>query len=149
MIRETTNFLRKDSRGVAALELAIAAPVLAFLLIATVDFSLGVYTKFQVRSAAQAGAQYAAIAGFDEAAIASAATNSTSLSNISVASSKTCGCVSSNLIVANSCSSPCANGATLGTYANVTAQATYTTLLPYSIIPGQYELSATSKVRTE
>jgi Flp pilus assembly protein TadG len=142
-------FLRSESRGVAALELAIAAPVLAFLLIAAVDFSIGQYTKFQLRSAAQAGAEYAAVSGYDASAISSAATSSTSLANISVSSSKTCGCVSSNTVVTNSCSSPCANGATLGTYATVTATKSFSTLLSYPMIPATYDLTATSKVRIQ
>ena len=41
----------RADRGVAAMEFALVAPILAFLLIATVDYSMGIYMRFQLRNA--------------------------------------------------------------------------------------------------
>lgn len=147
MMKKRISSLSHDRRGVATLELALALPVLAFLLIAAIDYSLAIYTKFQLRAGAQAGAEYSAINGYDSAAIASTVNRTTSLANITVSSSKTCGCVSGSVVVANSCSASCSNGAALGTYVNVTTQLTHHTLLPYPGIPNQYDLTAQSQVR--
>ena len=51
--------LRRHSSGVAAVEFALIAPVLAGILLPMVDFGIGAYEKMRVESAAEAGAQYA------------------------------------------------------------------------------------------
>jgi Flp pilus assembly protein TadG len=47
-----------DQRGVAAIELAMLAPTLLFLLMGIYDVGQMTYTAMQVRAAAHAGAQY-------------------------------------------------------------------------------------------
>lgn len=52
MMRSLTNFTR-DERGAAIIEMAIAAPVLATLLIGMVDLSRGYSAKLQLEQVAQ------------------------------------------------------------------------------------------------
>ena len=139
----------RDRRGAAAAEFALIVPLLAAMVVLTVDLGMGVYSKMQVENAAQAGAQYAIIHGFDSSSISSAVTNATSNSGInsSPAPSQFCGCASATGITATSCGALCSTGNAPGTYVTVSAQGTYSTLMNYSIVPSSYTFNAQSTVR--
>lgn len=49
----------RDQRGVAALELAVAAPLLILLLFAIIDFGRAIDQNIRLETAARSGAQYA------------------------------------------------------------------------------------------
>ncbi len=138
-----------DTRGVSAVEFAIFAPMLILLAIGTTDLGMGFYRRMQVESAAQAGAQYALLHGFDATAISTAVTSATNFSGIaaSPAPSQFCGCPSSAGISAMSCSSICSSGSSPGTYVSVSAQAAYSTLISYPGFASSYSLAATSIAR--
>ena len=72
----------RDGRGVAAVEFALATPLLATILTVLVDFGFGFYEKMQVKDAAQAGAQYALLYGWDSTAIQNAVTSASTLSGL-------------------------------------------------------------------
>ena len=65
----------KDTKGVAAIEFAIMIPLFGLMLVSVTDIGLSVYRKMQVESAAQTGAQYAMVRGFDLSSISGAVTN--------------------------------------------------------------------------
>lgn len=52
-------FLARDSRGVAATELAMLAPVLALLLAGAIDVASSIYARFGLNSSVNVGAYYA------------------------------------------------------------------------------------------
>ena len=140
-----------DARGVAAIELAIIAPILALLMVCTIDLGLGIYCDMRVQNAAQAGAQYAVGNGFDANAISNAvlsATNSPGLA-ASPAPSQFCGCATNGGITSASCSSTCVGGSLPASYARVSAQNTYTTLLPYPLLPRSFTFTAQSTVKLQ
>src|SRR5438034_5310649 len=85
---------RDDTRGVAATELAFIAPVLVLLMLCTVDIGIGMFRKMQVQNSAQAGAQYAAVHGFDAKSIANAVVSATGSLAIAASPepSQFCGC---------------------------------------------------------
>ncbi|MBI1867281.1 MAG: pilus assembly protein [Methylocystis sp.] len=147
--------LLSSVRGVAAIEFAILAPTLALLMISAVDFSLGINRKMQVQNAARAGMEWAIrqqpSVPINATAIASAVTNATSYTGISAspAPNQFCGCASSTAITSISCSSTCSGGSSPGTYVAVSAQATYTTLLPYPGIATSFNFTAKSTVRLQ
>jgi Flp pilus assembly protein TadG len=138
-------------RGVSAIEFAIIAPVFLIALIGTIDIGLGFYRQMQVQNAAQVGAQYAALHGFDGTDIANAITSATAYSAItaSPAPSKFCGCVSTSGVNVVDCASSWPGGAAAGSYVTASAQATYNTVLPYPLIPSSYTLSAASILRIQ
>src|SRR5579862_5271100 len=114
--RRSTKFLTADA-GVAALEFSLGAPLLVALLIPMVDFGIGFYHQMQVQDAAQAGAQYALIHGWNSAnsnAIQLAVTNATSLTSISPSPApvESCGCPQGTSVAAVSCGGTCTNGQT-------------------------------------
>ena len=139
------------SAGVAAVEFALIAPLLALSIICTVDLGLGIYRKMQVQNAAQAGAEYAVTHGYLASAIATATTSATSFSAIQASPEPTrfCGCASASGVVGAACGSTCPGGSSAGTYVTVSAQSTYTTLLPYPLLPDSFALTAQSTVRIQ
>ncbi len=159
---------RNDAvQGLAAIEFAIIAPSLVLMAICTADLGLGIYTRMQVQNAAQYGATFAAIHGFDPPSgnsITSAVTSFIgnnikvrSFSRISMTSSTAsaqnpnqfCGCASTSGITAQACTTPCADLSPLGTYVSVSTQGNYTTILPYPLIPNSYSFASQATVRIQ
>ena len=137
--------------GVAAIELAIIAPVLVLALICTIDLGLGIHRRMQVESAAQAGAEYAIARGFSQDGVTSAVANATSFTGVSAnpAPQQFCGCASVSGVAASTCGVPCPDASNPGTYVTVSAQGSYTTLIPYPMFPDTYNFAAQSTVRTQ
>jgi hypothetical protein len=121
------------------------------MMVCAVDLGLGTYRNMQVQAAAQAGAQYAMVHGFNPSAVASAVTGATTYADLTVtpAPSQFCGCPSAAGVAVNACNASCPEGGASGTYVTVSAQATYTPLLPYPLLPGAFNLTAQSTVRTQ
>ena len=150
LLRRITGALR-DGRGASAVEFALGAPLLAAILTVLVDFGFGFYEKMQVEIAAQAGAQYALLYGWNSTNIQSAVTNATPLSGLtaSPAPSQSCGCPNGTAIASASCGTNCSNGQAAGTYVTVNAQATYTPLISYAVMGSTVTLTAQSIVRIQ
>src|SRR5262249_48949989 len=150
MMRTGRKFAKNDS-GIAAIEFAVLGAVLCLIVVAVGDLGLGFYSNMQVQNSAQAGAEYAAVHGFNSTAIQSAVTNATSVSGIaaSPAPQQFCGCVSGSTVATATCGSVCANGMTAGTYVSVSAARTYSTLISYPGFPASYSQAATSTVRIQ
>jgi Flp pilus assembly protein TadG len=143
--------LSSAERGNSTLELALAAPILLAAISPLLDLGLAFSQQVQVEMAAQAGAQYAARHGWNTGAISSAVTGATTLASLSAtpAPSEACGCPNGTAVVGATCGSVCSNGETAGTYVTVSAQASYTPVLPYSLLGTSTTLSAQSVVRIQ
>jgi Flp pilus assembly protein TadG len=137
--------------GASAVEFGIIAPVLAAVLVPLIDLGLGFYQQMQVEDAAQAGAQYAMAHGWNTSAIQSAVTSATALAAVSAspAPARSCGCPSGTAVSVVDCGSACDDGRSARTYVTVSAQATYTTLIPYPTIGSSVVLTAQSTVRVQ
>lgn len=143
--------LVRSNKGASAVEFAIIAPMLIVILVPLIDLGLGFYQQMQVEDAAQAGAQYAMAHGWNSDAIQSAVTNATPLGAVSAtpAPARSCGCPSGTSVSAADCGSTCDDGQSARTYVTVSAQATYTTLIPYPTIGNSIILTAQSSVRVQ
>jgi len=143
--------LARAERGNAAIEFALAAPILLGLLVPVADLGIAFSQQIQVQQAAQAGAQYALLHGWSSSAITNAVTAATNLPGVSAAPapSQSCGCPTGTTISAAACASACANGETAGTYVFVNAQSAYTPVLPYSVLGSGVTLTAQSTVRVQ
>ncbi|MDA9430491.1 hypothetical protein XH88_01550 [Bradyrhizobium sp. CCBAU 51627] len=141
----------RDCRGVAAIEFGIMVPLLSLMVVSVTDIGLAVYRKMQVEDAAQAGAQYAIIHGFDANGISSAVTSATNSTAITASPGPVqfYGCPTSAGVSIVSAGTICASGAQAGTYATVSAQATYYTLINYQIVAATYTYSAQSTTRLQ
>ena len=143
--------LRRCTRGVTAVEFAVALPLLAGILLPMIDIGMATYQKMQVTDAAQAGADYALLHGWNSTSIQNAVTNATSLTGVSAnpAPSQSCGCPSGTSITSATCGDTCANGQAAGTYITVGAQATYIPLVSYSGFGSSVVLQSTAVVRIQ
>lgn len=150
-LRRFVHIRKDDIRGVALIEFAIIAPILVILMVCTIDLAMGIYRKMQVQNAAQAGAQYAMLRGFNASSISSAVVNATKFSGVSASPGpiQFCGCASSTGVSSAACNSTCSGGALAGTYVTVSAKGTYKTLLLYPSIPENFNFTAQSTVRIQ
>jgi Flp pilus assembly protein TadG len=135
--------------GSAAVEFAMISPLLIGLLVGIADYGLATTQRLATRHAAQAGAEQAALHGFDATNITTAMQNASP--GITVAASpapaQSCGCASGTTVTTASCGSTCPDGTQAGTYVTATAQSVYTTVLPYPGIPSSFTFSEQAFVR--
>lgn len=148
--RSMTALLRGDG-GVAAVEFALGATLLAAVLVPLIDVGMGFYQKMQVQDAAQAGAQYALAHGWNSTAIQNAVIAATTLPSISASPAPTqnCGCPQGTSVTASPCGGTCASGQSAGTYVTVSAQAVYSPLIAYPVLGQSVTLTAQSMVRIQ
>jgi len=167
-LRERLKGVAQSREGSALVELGILLPIIAGMAVPLVDLGMGAYSQMQLQNAVQAGAGTALTQGFNPNTItASVNANVTaagsatpgSMSGLTIAPpTQQCGCVtSSDTIVFSTtqspptCNPPCPTGGigTTGTYATVSATATYTPLFPYPVIGNSVNLSAQAIVRIQ
>ena len=146
--------LAHADRGNAAVEFGLAAPLLIGLFVPMADLGLAFSQQLQVQQAAQAGAFYASLYAWNSnspTTIANVVTSATTLAGLSAtpAPSQSCGCPNGTTVAAATCESTCSDGTTAGYYVVVSAQLTYTPVLPYSLLGSSVTLSAQSTVRTQ
>ncbi len=143
----------KADGGAAAIEFAIMGAALCLLVVGIGDLGLGFYSYMEVQNSAQAGAEYAAVHGFNASAISSAVTNATSTTGITASPAPTtfCGCPSGTAVVAATCGTVCGapNSMTAGTYVTASAVRDYSTLISYPGFSTSYHQTATSTVRIQ
>jgi len=147
----TIRRLSRERSGAAAVELALALPFLAAVLLPMVDIGMAAYQQMAVDDAAQAGAAYALVHGWNSSAIQTAVASASDIAGISAspAPSQFCGCPSGSAVATASCGSNCANGQAAGTYVTVSARRSFTPLVPYSGFGASTVLSASSTVRID
>jgi Flp pilus assembly protein TadG len=115
----------QGSSGVSAVEFALAAVALTVMIVPTTDLGMGFYAQAQVQNAAQAGAQYALIHGFDSTGITNAVTNATTYASMSATPAPvlSCGCATGTAITTVACTDTCPGNLPPGKYVTVGAQA--------------------------
>ncbi len=143
--------------GSVAIELALLTPVLAALLIGSVDLGTYIYEKMQLQSASRAGAQYAIqsdgnaedTAGISAAVLASSADLD---AGVAITSAAFCGCIDGSetaLSDTTGCSTTCPGGDFPGLSVRVTVTNTYTPIFPYPGIPDSILLEGSTSMRVE
>ena len=153
--------LARDRRGMSAVEFGLAAPVFLGMLSPVIDLGLAFSQQIRVNQATEAGAQYASSNPYNSGSwptnVSSAMTNATTLVVSPTVGSETCGCPNSTstAIVTGSygsppsCSGSCPDNSTPGYYVTISAQATYTSIMPYSILGSSTTLSSQAVVRVQ
>ena len=140
-----------DRRGTAALEFALAMPMLLVFLIGVTELGFALYESMQVQSAAEAGAVYASQHPTDTAEISAAVVNATSTAGIGAtpAPAAFCGCPTAAGIVVSDCTATCTNGDPQSRYIRVSAQLTHVPILDFPGLPNPLVLTGISVVRTQ
>lgn len=146
--------LLRAEEGVSAIEFGFIAPLLALLVMGIIDFGMGIWHDMQVANAAEAGAAFASVNGWNATAsqIQNAVTSATSLSTIEASPAPwimSCGCPNSAStgITQTTCGTPCPDGSEAGHYWVVSAQDSYSMILPYPGIANPMSLNATDYAR--
>lgn len=125
--------LKQDQRGVVAIEFAIAAPLLALLLVSTVEIGFAARAYFMAADAASVGANYAAHNGWDVPKIRAAIVAASPRMTISapLTDSPYCGCpTDAGVDSSKACGSICDNGVTARRYAKITTSVQRVSIFP-------------------
>ncbi len=137
---------RRLGAGQSAVEFALIAPVMAFLLVVASDFARLFFTSIDLNNVARAGAQYGSqsvITAADATGMkTAAATTGATISGLAVTSGQ-CTCTASVSIPACGALYSCGTNPT-ATYVDVSASATFKTLMTYPGIPSSIPLTATA-----
>jgi len=137
--------LLRDDDGAAVVEFAFVLPMFLLLVAGLYDGARLINTSLEVHAAAQAGARYAAVHGFDEAGIQNAVSVATSLgAQASPAPSDFVGCLVGQPIGQGD---KCTGDNPFGEYVTVTAQASFTPLAPWPSAVWPSTLTAQALVR--
>ena len=158
----------RDRSGLAAIELAIIAPVLFLCTLCVADLGRYALDKTWVTYAASAGAEYAAAHADDpqyaptypmgsdfSAAITTAATSATPTTNISVSPTPSTyyGCATSTGVTASTqgatCPSGTSTGGLVGEYVSVTATMPFTALFSAAGVSYPSTITSTAVVRIQ
>jgi Flp pilus assembly protein TadG len=146
---------RREQRGVAAVELAIAVPILTVCALCVGDLGRFALQRTWVSYAASAGAEYAVAHGFNATAITTAATSSAPVSGISVspAPSEFYGCATATGVTASTQGATCpantSTGGTAGQYVSVTATMPFSAMFGAAGVSYPSTLTATAVVRIQ
>lgn len=137
-----------DRRGAAAVEFALATPVLLACVLALADLGLAANERMRLISAVRAGAQYAMrnpsdAAGTTQAVLAAAAGLDPGL--VSVTLTQSCGCSDGSQVA---CAGTCLVGS-VRSYVTVTASETYSFLVTYPGVGDSLALSANASFRIQ
>lgn len=144
---------RRDSRGGALVELALALPLMLIVFFATVDFSRALYYSMALTNAARAGAQYCSISPANSVDTTGtlAVTNNASPSISGFSSSApgaACFCATDGgTFTSASCTATCPGGQHLVVTCSVTTSGTFSRVTPYPGIPATVPLSRSVRMR--
>jgi Flp pilus assembly protein TadG len=129
-------FLRRLCRrteGGAAVEFGFVFPFCTILILGVTEYGLALLQYMNINNAAQVGANYAMLSGFNSTNIKSAVTSATGIPAGNITVGETCGCASGTSIISTSCGPPlpaCGNGLTAGAYVTVTVNQAYASVAP-------------------
>lgn len=137
--------------GAAAIEMALALPLLMLVVTGLFDIGLAAYDRLQVDAAAAAGARYAADSGWAPGQIAAAVTSATGIAGIAAtpAPSQFCACPTTGSLAAVNCAVNCPDNGTPSLYGLVSAQLQYSPIVPYPGLPGAMTLTGRAVVRLQ
>jgi Flp pilus assembly protein TadG len=124
-----------DRRGIAAVEFAIACPVMLLFFAGLVDYGLALWDKSILSNAVAQGAYYAYVTGTNvtSSSVQSLVQNGTSLSNVTATvTSPACYCITGSplALATATCNSTCTDTTTAGYFVTITAHYTYQSILP-------------------
>jgi len=123
----------RDRRASAAIEIALIAPVLIFLVLGTVDYALYVMDNMRLAKGVASAVQFALYNNDNDTAVRQVAYTSSKFtsSEASVTIQHFCECPDSTSV---SCTGSCPGVNHMRVFVSVSMQYTYTPLLPYDFV---------------
>jgi hypothetical protein len=137
------------ARGTVAARFAILGAVFSATLIVGGDIGLAWYRDMQVEDAAQAGAKFAAVHGFNSVAIKAVVTDAAPTGGVAANPDpmEFCGCPDADGFLVAVCGTHCMDGTKVSRYAKVSASRSHSTVVQYPWIAPRYTQSASVIVR--
>ena len=141
-----SHFCRQTDGG-PAVELGIIFPFFTILVLGIAEYGMVMFQIMNVSNAAQVGAQYAMLNGFDAVGTQNAVANATGLPTGDVAVTEQCGCTTGTGISPTACPPPptACGGSPAGAYVTVTVTVPYSPVAPGVASP----LTAATLVRVQ
>lgn len=136
--------LLKDTKAVAAIEFALALPVLAILFSGLINLGLIITKKIQLVGIVSVGMLYAYGNSSTPSSVQTAMQNSTTLSPVTVSATQFCRCLNGAM---PSCGSLCIDGFTAAKYDTVTASTQVTLITPLFTVQDPYPISVQGTIR--
>ena len=135
--------------GSAAIEFAIAAPVLLILALGLIEVGYAGYQAMQVQNAVETGALYASKNGWSSSGITAAVLSATGIAGLTASPAPTqfCGCPGAAGITTVDCASTCVGGGAPGQYVQINATLTRVSLIANAGLPLPTNFVAQSIVR--
>jgi Flp pilus assembly protein TadG len=147
---------RDATRGAAATEFALVAPMLLVMAVGLIDFGLAIRAKSEIEGAARAGLQKGFGNMWDAAAISTAvknafSTNTADQDSLTVDASPSCYCDGTLTASGNTCTktTTCGGGAIVEYYLTVKVTQTHKMLLNYYVFPSQVTLTSSATARAQ
>lgn len=160
MLKKNRSAKARGQRGAALVELAVTLPLLAVILVGTIDFGRAFRLAMILTNAARAGAQYGAqsvynsgdVAGMQNAALTVLSANGT-VSGVSATASRVCYCAngSGTFGAPFACPvvNPCTSTEHLVVSVSVTAQGTFSLTTPFPGLPNGLVLTRAASARVQ
>jgi Flp pilus assembly protein TadG len=145
-MREILKRTLRETDGGPAVEFGIIFPIFLILILAIAEYGSVIFQIMAVSNAAQVGANYAMLNGYDPAIIKNKVNAATGIAATNIAVTEICGCPTGRSVSNLGCSpnpAPCAGNQTPGTYVTVTITQPYSPVAPGIPSP----LTASSFVR--
>jgi len=139
----------RDESGTSAVEFALIAPLLLFLVGGLVDLTRFISQRTQLDAAAQAGADYARAHGWDSAGIQTAVTGATSLAGVSAPAPQLATACVSGQTLAPTTAGACPAGGPPGRFVTVQATKPFTRLTPLTGLVLPSTITSTALVRLQ
>ncbi len=138
--------LRKDERGVAAIEFAIIVPLLAIILMGMVDYSMYISKALALQQLADQSDLYV-IEGGSTGKVGQDVIQQSSLyttaPSVTYTTQTDCECANGNYV---SCSGSCSDGSVMRSFFSTTITGTYTPLLPWPGLPSTITLTGYARM---
>jgi Flp pilus assembly pilin Flp len=156
MMRIRRAGLFRDEGGVALVEFALLAPVLALLCVGAIDFGLAFASQLQLAAAVDEGAQYAFLTGpaVQASSVQTVVQTATPLPGITAAvsySATSCYCPTGTppALATQTCGMACPDGTMPGKFLSISAQYTYAPIFPSYALIANPTFSETVTVRVQ
>ena len=142
--------LARAEEGAAAVEFAFVLPMFLLLMAGLLDGARLINASLQVRAAAQAGATWAQLNGWDAAGISGAITAATPLSVVAtVPAAPTAGCIKGPQIAPPDPGNKCPGQQPVGSFVAVGASAAFEPLMPWPKMVWPSTVAAHATVRIQ
>jgi len=136
----------RNSKGTAAIEFALALPILLLLLSGLVNFGLIIAKKNALTGIVSVGMLYAFGNQSTPALVQTSMAASTDISPLTLTVTQTCECLdgSQPLCVVN-----CSDGKLPAKYVNITANSTVNLVVPAFVITNPFPITVTGSMRVQ